>query len=94
MITFQKVKNYEFLGSETVRPKEQYKSVQTDETGAPLYQATWLGIETGKMEIQFKGEVVGYALSDEEWRNFIQDHARNNKVRVNHNFNYRAIGEW
>jgi hypothetical protein len=76
MITFKKVKNYQFLGSETVRPRNQYISEQTDETGAPLYQATWLGIETGKMEIQFKGEVIGYALTDEEWRNFIQDHAK------------------
>jgi hypothetical protein len=94
MITFKKVKNYQFLGSETVRPRNQYISEQTDNTGAPLYQATWLGIEIGKMEIQFRGEVIGYALTDEEWRNFIQDHARNNEVRVNSNFNFRAIGEW
>ncbi len=94
MITFKKVKTYQFLGSETVAPKHQYVSVQTDEAGVPLYQATWLGIEIGKMEIKFKGEVIGYALTSDEWQAFIQDHARNNKVRVNEYFNYRTIGEW
>jgi hypothetical protein len=79
MITFQKVKNYKFLGSETVRPREQYKSVQTDEKGKPLYYAIWLGIEDGRMIIRFKGEIIGFATSDQGWRNFIQDHAKANK---------------
>ena len=78
MITFKKVKNYQFLGSDTIRPKQQYRSEQVDDQGAPLYLATWLGIEDGRMEIKFKGAVIGYAVDDQGWKDFIQNHAVNN----------------
>lgn len=78
MITFKKVKNYQFLGSDTIRPKQQYRSEQVDDQGTPLYLASWLGIEDGRMEIRFKGEVIGYAVDDQGWKDFIQNHAVNN----------------
>jgi hypothetical protein len=77
MITFKKTKFFSRLLDEPdLKPKHEYISEQTDSTGKPLFQVTWLGSEIGKMEIKFKGEVVHYAETAQEWQDFVQDFYR------------------
>lgn len=77
MITFKKVRNYQFLHTETVRPRYEFISEQLDNEGNPLYRATWLG---EKMEVRYLDSVLGYAETDQGWRDLIQSH--NQEIEV------------